>query len=111
MFWALSEVAAHPGKRIGDLADRLRIHPSTASNLCNRLRQSGLIVAKPSPDDGRAMCLHPTRKSVAVLKRRSLPHRGLLVEAMSKLSSQQCEKLADALAPLSSALAIREAGS
>jgi DNA-binding MarR family transcriptional regulator len=104
MTWALSEITARPGARIGELAQRLRIHPSTASNLCSRLRRAGLIVARPSADDRRAMCLFPTRRSGGLLRQTSRPQRGLLMEAIAQMSPGECDALVAALEPLRRAL-------
>jgi DNA-binding MarR family transcriptional regulator len=104
MTWALSEISARPGARIGELAQRLRIHPSTASNLCSRLRRAGLIEARPATDDRRAMRLFPTRRSGAVLRQSARPRRGLLMEAIAQMTPGECDALVAALEPLRQAL-------
>src|SRR5712691_5097431 len=40
--WALAEVAADPGVKVGHLARTLAIHQSTASNLLHRLQMLNL---------------------------------------------------------------------
>ena len=41
LLWALHEIIHEDGISMGDLATRLRVHPTTASNLCSRLRKRG----------------------------------------------------------------------
>ena len=43
LVWALDEIARAPGMRVGDLAEQMYVHPSTASNLCRQLRQLDLL--------------------------------------------------------------------
>src|SRR5205085_5268796 len=49
--WALQEIASEPGLGAGELAQRLAIHPSTASNLVRRLEEMSLVTRhRPSAD-------------------------------------------------------------
>jgi DNA-binding MarR family transcriptional regulator len=104
--WALAEIAAHPGTRVADLAGQLRVHPSTASNLCAQLRRAGLVIARLSPDDRRATSLFITASGRAALKKVP-PRRGGLAEALQRLSSEDCRALSLALVPLVRAAARR----
>lgn len=105
LVWALAEIAQSPGLRIGDLAQRMRIHPSTASNLCTQLRGKGLATTTPAADDRRAMCMFVTTAGRAQLRRAPQPQRGLLREALLRMSAEECRQLAEALAPLRRELA------
>ncbi len=102
--WALAEIAARPGLRVADLAGELRVHHSTASNLCAQLRREKLISTRRSPDDRRATSLFITAKGSAALEKVP-PRRGGLVEALQRLSRQECRALSLALVPLMRAAA------
>lgn len=100
LIWALKEVVETPGMRVGDLAARMRIHPSTASNLCARLRREGLVAREKTPEDGRAMCIVATAKGAIRLRNAPQPQRGVLNVALAQLSDAQARQLAKALQPL-----------
>lgn len=103
--WALAEIAEHPGARIGDLAERLRVHPSTASNLCARLRRESLVTARKSNQDRRAMCLFVAAKGRALLSKVPPARPTSLAGALASLSSEECRALSRALDPLTRAVA------
>ncbi len=98
--WALAEIDEQPGLRVGDLAARMRIHSSTASNLCTRLRSDGLVRTSPAADDRRALRIYITAQGRAKLRKAPGPQRGILKVALSKMTAEECRCLVDALAPL-----------
>jgi DNA-binding MarR family transcriptional regulator len=100
LVWALAEIAEQPGLRVGDLAERMRIHSSTASNLCRRLRDDRLVRARAAVEDGRAVGLYLTSDGRATLRKAPLPPRGVLKVALARMSARECGRLVDALAPL-----------
>jgi DNA-binding MarR family transcriptional regulator len=106
LVWALAEIGERPGLRVGDLAQRMRIHSSTASNLCTRLRGDGLVRTSPASEDGRALCIYLTAEGRATLRKAPGPQRGVLKVALSRMKAEECRVLVAALAPL-----LRELGS
>jgi DNA-binding MarR family transcriptional regulator len=56
------DLLAHQGAwRMSDLADALRVDPSTATRAVQRLERAGLGERHPSPDDGRVVLVSATR--------------------------------------------------
>jgi DNA-binding MarR family transcriptional regulator len=56
----LDLLAREPAWRMSDLADALRVDPSTATRAVQRLERSGLAERRPSPDDGRVVIVSAT---------------------------------------------------
>jgi DNA-binding MarR family transcriptional regulator len=106
LVWALAEIEEQRGLRVGDLAERMRIHSSTASNLCTRLRSDGLVRTSPAAADGRALCIYLTAEGRATLRKAPGPQRGVLKVALSRMTAAECRVLVAALSPL-----LRELGS
>jgi len=91
--WALSEVAARPGLKVTELAQRLALHQSTASNLVNRLSALGLVAKTRVSEDQRVVRLRPTIKGQRVLKQAPRPLVGVLQQALRELPAQRLDAL------------------
>lgn len=83
--WALSEIGANPGISVGDLARRLAIHLSTASNLVGRMAELGVVTRERVPRDQRVVRLRITEAGRAALRRAPGPPVGLLQQALLDL--------------------------
>jgi DNA-binding MarR family transcriptional regulator len=98
--WALSE-AAHPsGLTLGELAARLAIHLSTASNLVSRLESLGLVERRREADDRRKVCIRATAAGKRALKRAPPPSAGLLQQALMRMDRRELLALQKSLARL-----------
>lgn len=98
--WALSQVANHPGMRVGELARTLAIHQSTTSNLLGDLQKLGLLSRQRKGKDQRTVQLTVTAKGLAVLKRAPQPLIGVLQQALSQLSTYNLHRLHEQLGTL-----------
>ena len=102
--WALSVVRQQPGIGVGELARRLDIHPSTASNLVRSLVERGLLAAERGDADRRAEQLRVLPEGSKVLRKVPAPFSGLLPEALSNLDDAVLERMARDLDALISQL-------
>lgn len=98
--WALHEVAQADGLSVGELAQRLRVHQTTVSNLLNRLEAATLVRKGRSPDDQRIVHIHLTTAGRKALKVAAAPARGLLPSVLENMSAAQLRKVHDGLAVL-----------
>ncbi len=98
--WALHEVAQADGLSVGELAQRLRMHQTTVSNLLNRLDAAGLVRKGRSPQDQRIVQIHLTAAGRRGLRRAPGPARGLLPNVLDGMSVAQLRKVHDGLAVL-----------
>jgi len=98
--WALHEVGTADGLRVGELAQRLRLHQTTVSNLLNRLESRGLVRKGRSPNDQRVVQLHLTPAGRKALRNAPGQPRGLLPNVLDGLSPSQLRKVHDGLAVL-----------
>jgi DNA-binding MarR family transcriptional regulator len=79
-------VARHPGIRVADLLDILKITKQSLGRVLKQLIDTGFIDQRPGPLDRRQRLLHPTEKGRALAER---------------LIDLQAHRIAGALAPLS----------
>ena len=95
-----AHLVQRPELRVGELAQRLRLHQTTVSNLLNRLESRGLVRKGRSPSDQRVVHLHLTSAGRKALKNAPGPARGLLPNVLDGLSPSQLRKVHDGLAVL-----------
>ncbi len=56
---------------LGLIGERLMVHPTSVTNIVNRLEQGGLVTRKPNPADGRGTLAEITEVGRAVVERAS----------------------------------------
>jgi DNA-binding MarR family transcriptional regulator len=95
--WILYEVGQQPGLRVGEVAERLAIHQTTASNLLESLVSRGYLVKRRDSPDQRVVNLSLSPEGEALLARAPQPARGLFAEAMAKLEGQDLSDLVRSL--------------
>jgi DNA-binding MarR family transcriptional regulator len=95
--WMLHEIAHNPGIRVSQLARLLSIHPSTCSNMLDKIEASGLICRDRSKTDQRSVHLSATERGKQLLKTAPSPHQGQLISALEKLSEEQISTLESGL--------------
>lgn len=105
--WALSEVKARPGLKVGDLARAMAVHPSTASNLVRRLHGLGLLRRERRGRDHRHVQLFTTGKGMKVLSRAPQPAIGVLQQALSELPPARLAQLQGGLARVLSLMKVK----
>lgn len=91
--WALSQVAQQPGMQVGQLAQLLAIHQSTASNLLRGLEGLGVVRRQRDEKDQRHVQLFATRKGHQLLKRAPKPIIGVLQQALLELPGSSLDQL------------------
>ncbi|MCV2218023.1 MarR family winged helix-turn-helix transcriptional regulator [Thauera sp. Sel9] len=95
--WVLQELIESPGLRVGELAKRMALHQSTASNMVDRLETSGLIRKERTSADQRVVRLYLTDEGQAMLGRAPSPARGVLVEGLRLLDAEELQRLQNEL--------------
>jgi DNA-binding MarR family transcriptional regulator len=106
--WALSEIAADPGLRVSDLARRLALHVSTASNLVRRMEAQGVVSRDRVEGDQRVVRVGLTAKGRAALRRAPRPAMGLLQRALLDLPPRRLSSLQKELEELLAHVARRD---
>ncbi len=102
--WALSAVAAQPGMGMGDLAEVMDIHQSTASNLVRGLVQKRLLTSRRADVDRRQVCLAVSAEGLQVLKKVPGPVSGVLADVLAQMDAKVLKRLHSDLGQLIDAL-------
>src|SRR5262249_35606526 len=98
--WALWQISADPGIKVGDLARHMSVHQSTASNLVDRLEAKELVRRERKRSDQRVVRLFCTAAGRSVLDKAPGPARGVLPEAVGQLSDRELQRIETALGTL-----------
>jgi len=91
--WMLYEMYTNPGLKVSQLAAALTIHPSTCSNMLDKLELKGLLVRDRSKTDQRAVHLFLTDEGIKLLDQAPQPAQGELSRALEKLSEEHLIEL------------------
>ncbi|CAG0960868.1 putative HTH-type transcriptional regulator YusO [Methylophilaceae bacterium] len=95
--WVLWELHKSPGLRVTELAGKLSIHQSTASNLIEKLVKKSLISKKREDQDQRVVRLYLTQAGMEVILKAPGSPRGVLRDALDHLSIQDLLSLQQSL--------------
>ena len=84
---------------LGKMGERLQVHPTSITSIIARLVDSGHVVRKPHPDDGRAVLAEITDSGRAVVEAATadLVSSGFALETMT---DDQLRQLSELLRPV-----------
>lgn len=106
--WALWELFSSPGLKVTELAGALSIHPSTTSNMLDKMRKKGLVRKHRSGPDQRVVRLYITDKGAELLADAPRPVQGALTAALQRLPEQDLLQLETGLNRLLAAMSITD---
>lgn len=95
--WALQELSEKPGLRVGELANLMALHQSTASNMIDKLESTGLVRKERTSADQRVVRLYLTDGGKELLTLAPSPARGVLPEALRQLPVEDLSRLQEDL--------------
>lgn len=107
--WMLHTLHSTPGIKVSKLANALAIHPSTCSNMLDKLEEEGFVYRQRSRTDQRAVHLTLTEKGQDVLQNAPKPAQGELSAALERLSDHNIEMLESGLQGLVEELSTKNA--
>jgi len=97
-FRALVVLDGHGGiRRVGELAHELRISPSTATRLCDRLVRKRLVRRDVDPTNRREVAIALSSRGRDLVREVTLRRRVEIASIMSKVPSAQRVTIVDAL--------------
>ena len=103
-FDTLEQLVLHESIRMGDLADMLRIDPSTATRAVQRLIKDGLAERVSHGGDGRIVFVGPTERGREVYHHVVEQRRVLLTAVLGELGEDRIGEIASALEDFSQAV-------
>ena len=98
--WALWELGQSGPSALKDLAERMKLDPSTVVGVVDRLVSKGLVVRNPDPLDRRRISLAPTAKGEQILTAAPHPAQGHLLVGLEQMDHKTVENLHQTLGTL-----------
>jgi DNA-binding MarR family transcriptional regulator len=95
--WVMQELHETPGLRVGDIANRLAIHQTTASNLVRVLEKRAYVVKARDPEDQRVVRLVLSEQGRGLLAQAPKPARGLLPDSLRQMDNDGLRHLNEGL--------------
>ena len=96
-FRALSVLAGCSGQTLRSLAEALRVNPSTATRLCDRLGERGFVQRSGSQDDRREVRLSVTPSGLALVDRVINYRRSALAQVVARMPPEKRLGLVEAM--------------
>lgn len=93
-------LAARGSQRIADLAEHLRVSPSTAGRMCDRLVRKGFVRRHRSRTDRRIVMVSLDSEGRRALDEATAARRVMIGDALATLSDEQQQAAAAALRAL-----------
>lgn len=106
--WALWELHTTSGLMVSELAQKLSIHQSTASNLLDKLEKKELISRERNAEDQRVVRLYLTSLGQDVIRRAPNPPQGVLPDALEHLPASTLYQLHESLKSLLAQMKIKD---
>jgi len=103
--WMMWELFNNPGLKVSQLADILSIHPSTCSNMLDKLENKKLVSrSRTNPKDQRVVELNLTEAGVQLLATAPRPAQGVLADVLLRLPDESLDHLESGLKEFVNAL-------
>ncbi len=106
--WVIWEIHKAPGIKVSELATKLAIHQSTTSNLIEKLVKKSWVVKERAEADQRVVRLFLTASGLDIIKQAPASPRGVLIDALDKLSSSELSALHQSLELLISKIKFKD---
>ena len=84
---------------LSKIGERLQVHPTSVTNIVDRLEKSGLVTRRPNPNDGRGVLAEITEQGRRVVEKATADLMGAEF-GLAALSTEQHDSLFDTLRDL-----------
>jgi MarR family transcriptional regulator, organic hydroperoxide resistance regulator len=101
---AIRVIGEGDGVRATELAETLRLHPSTVTGILKRLEASGLVERVTDEHDARSSTLHLTKKGAVVFRRSAGTVEAAVRQVLRRLPAADVAAAERTLADLAAAL-------
>jgi DNA-binding MarR family transcriptional regulator len=89
--WVLKTVFKNGGLPLGELSQKMYLHPSTVTGVVDRLEKKGYVSRDRDPEDRRVVMVQLTPKGKRLAKRAPNPVQGKMIHGLRQLRKEKLE--------------------
>jgi DNA-binding MarR family transcriptional regulator len=89
--WVLKTVFKDGGLPLGELSQKMYLHPSTITGVVNRLEKKGYVSRDRDQEDRRVVMVQLTPKGKRLVKRAPNPVQGKMLHGLRQLRKEKLE--------------------
>ena len=98
--WALKIIRENGGLSLGDLSQRMYVHPSTISGLMDRLEKKGYVIRDRSQEDRRVVQVELTPRGNRLAKKAPNPIQGRMIYGLRRVKKEELQRIRDSVQTL-----------
>jgi len=98
--WALKTISQDKGLSLGELSERMYLHPSTITGLIDRLEKKGHVERARNQIDRRVVTIQLTSRGEALVRKAPNPIQGKMVYGLKKLRRTELDSIYDSVRQL-----------
>jgi len=105
--WALKIISADGRLSLGQLTQKMYLHPSTVSGVVDRLEKKGYVSRDRDREDRRVVTVHLTPEGKKLVKQAPNPIQGKMVYGLRKLERRKLDSIYDSAQKLVQIMAVQ----
>ena len=105
--WALKIISADGRLSLGELTQKIYLHPSTVSGIVDRLEKKGYVSRDRGREDRRVVTVHLTPEGKKLVKKAPNPIQGKMVYGLRKLERRKLDSIYDSVQKLVQIMAVQ----
>ena len=106
--WALKTISADGSLSLGELTQKMYLHPSTVSGVVDRLEKKGYVVRDRGQKDRRVVNVALTPKGKRLAKKAPNPIQGKMVYGLRRLEARKLNSIYLAVQKLVEIMAVQD---
>lgn len=98
--WALKTISQNGSLPLGELSEKMYLHPSTITGVVDRLEKKGYVVRDRGEKDRRVVMVQLTAKGERLVRKAPNPVQGKMIYGLRKLKKDELNSIYDSIRKL-----------
>jgi DNA-binding MarR family transcriptional regulator len=98
--WALKTISQNGNLSLGELSEKMYLHPSTITGIVDRLEKKGYVVRDREEKDRRVVKVQLTAKGERLVRKAPNPVQGKMIYGLRKLKKDELNSIYDSIRKL-----------
>jgi len=98
--WVLKTIFKSGGLSLGELSQKMYLHPSTITGVVDRLEKKGYVSRDRNQDDRRVVIVQLTTRGKRLVRRAPNPVQGKMIHGLSQMTKERIESIHESVQTL-----------